>query len=110
MSKSFLVEIKELDFQTIIGILDFERITPQRVVIDTSFSYSYNSDSKDFVNYAEVASLVKNTMIEKKFELIEEAILYLEEQLSKTYPITNITIKIAKPDILDNCVVSVSTK
>lgn len=108
MSKSFVVEIKELTFDTIIGILDFERETSQKVIIDISFSYLYSETSKDFVNYAEVASLVKNTMIEKKFELIEEAILNLEELLLKTFPIENLVIKIAKPDILDDCVVSVS--
>jgi len=108
LSKSFVVKIKALTFDTIIGILDFERETSQKVIIDISFSYLYSNDSKEFVNYAEVANLVKTTMIEKKFELIEEAILNLEELLLKTFPIENITIKIAKPDILDDCVVSVS--
>ena len=109
MSKSFLVEIQELTFKSIIGILPQERNTPQKVVINISFTYKYNNNSKEFVDYSTVVEFVKTTMMEKKFELIEEAILYLEEQLSKNYPITNITLKIAKPDILDNCVVSVST-
>ena len=108
MSKSFVVKIEKLTFDTIIGILEFERNTPQQIVIDISFTYQYSNDSKEFIDYAKVANLVKTTMIEKKFELIEEAIVYLENQLLKTYPISNLSIKIAKPDILDDCVVSVS--
>ena len=107
MSKQFSVEIQELTFESIIGILDFERNTPQKVIIDISFTYNYSDNEKDFVDYSKVAELVKTTMIEKKFELIEEAIIYLEELLYKTFPITNLLIKIAKPDILEDCVVSV---
>ena len=108
MSKSFIVEIKELTFETIIGILPFERETPQKVVINISFSYSYSNDSKEFIDYSKVSKLIKTTMIEQKFELIEEAIIYIEEILYKTFSLSNLSIKIAKPDILDNCVVSVS--
>ncbi len=108
MHKNFCVSIDNLTFEAIIGILPEERETPQRVILDISFEYGYNNSSKEFINYADVATLVKSTMCEKKFELIEEALLYIENLLYKTYGVKNLKIKIAKPDILDNCVVSVT--
>ena len=107
MSKHFQVAIEKLTFETIIGILPFERETPQKVVVDISFEYEYNPNSKEFIDYSKVSELVKNTMIEKKFELIEEALIFIESLLLKTYPMSNLKLKIAKPDILKDCIVSV---
>lgn len=98
------IEISNLTFKCIIGILDFERIKKQKVVIDLSFEYEFSKDI--FVNYADVANLVEKTMKKEKFLLLEDAILYLERLLNKTYTITNLKIKISKPNILKNCVVS----
>lgn len=102
------IEISDLTFNTIIGILDFERIKEQRVIINLSFEYNFSKDS--FIDYAEISNLVKSIMIEEKFLLIEDAILYLEKQLNNKYPIQNLYLKISKPDILTDCVVSLSNE
>lgn len=99
------ISIEKLTFKCIIGILDFERIKKQRVVIDIFFEYDFlNKDS--FIDYSKVAAKVEKTMKEKKFELLEDAIATIEKQLKKKYPIKNLKIKISKPDILKNCIVS----
>ncbi|MCB9097535.1 MAG: dihydroneopterin aldolase [Arcobacter sp.] len=98
------IEISNLTFKCIIGILENERIKKQKVVIDLSFEYEFSKDI--FINYADVANLVEKTMKKEKFLLLEDAILYLERLLNKTYTITNLKIKISKPNILKNCVVS----
>ena len=38
------IHIEALSFDVIIGLLDFERVTPQRVIIDIEASYSYSDD------------------------------------------------------------------
>ena len=98
------IEISNLTFKCIIGILENERIKKQKVVIDLSFEYEFSKNI--FINYADVANLVEKTMKKEKFLLLEDAILYLERLLNKTYTITNLKIKISKPNILKNCVVS----
>lgn len=98
------IEISNLTFKSIIGILDFERIKKQKVVINLSFEYNFSND--DFINYATVAELVEKTMKKEKFLLLEDAILHLETLLNNSYNITNLKIKISKPNILKNCVVS----
>lgn len=98
------IEISNLTFKCIIGILDFERIKKQKVVINLSFEYNFSND--DFINYATVAELVEKTMKKEKFLLLEDAILHLKTLLNNSYNISNLKIKISKPNILKNCVVS----
>ena len=102
------VLIEELTFKTILGILPFERVKKQKVIIDISFEYNFKKDSKEFIDYSEVSALVKKTMNKRKFELIEDAILTLEKLIYKNFNLSNLNIKITKPDILKDCIVSVS--
>jgi dihydroneopterin aldolase len=100
------IEIKDLSFKCIIGILDFERVKKQQVIIDISFKYKFKKDI--FIDYSEISSLIESQMKKKKFLLIEDAIIFLEAKLYKLYKVNNLYIRISKPDILKNCIVSVS--
>ena len=100
------IEISDLSFKCIIGILDFERIKKQKVLINVSFEYEYSKDF--FIDYAEVSNLIKTTMKEENFLLLEDAILHLQSLLNNNYKINNLLIKISKPNILKNCIVSLS--
>ena len=100
------IEISDLTFKCIIGILDFERIKKQKVIIDLSFEYNFSKDN--FINYAEISALIEKTMKKEKFLLLEDAILHLETLLNNNYKITNLNIKISKPTILKNCIVSLT--
>ncbi len=99
------INISSLTFDCIIGILDFERETPQKIVLDISFEYDYKNSSS-FIDYSIVAKDIENIMIEQKFELLEDAIIHIENFLNKSYKIENLKIKISKPNIMPNCVVS----
>ena len=99
------IAVENLKFQTIIGILDFEREIPQDVIVNLFIEYPYQ---KDFINYADVAELVKSTMKKKKYLLIEDALNDLSLLLKKKYSqINTLNIKITKPSILPDCMVSV---
>ncbi|NPA65324.1 MAG: dihydroneopterin aldolase [Epsilonproteobacteria bacterium] len=100
------VNIEDLEFECIIGILDFERETPQKVIIDLSYSYHFKNS---FIDYAEIVSHVKKLMIEKKYQLIEDAVLEISNFLQQNFPsIESLNIKISKPSILPDCRVSVA--
>lgn len=100
--------IEELRFECIIGILDFERKTPQEVIVDVKLEYYH--DKNDFIDYAKVTKLIKKSMKKQKFLLIEDALAYLQKKLKKTFPqIQKLKIKIAKPSILPDCRVAVAT-
>lgn len=100
------IHIEDLKFQCIIGILDFERTKPQDVIVNVEIEYDYK---EGFINYAEVAELIKNLMKKSDFLLIEDALEAINLKLYKEYDsIENIFIKITKPSILRDCRVSVS--
>jgi len=101
------IEINNLEFKCIIGILNFERAKKQKVIINVSFEYDFIGNS--FIDYQEVANLVKKTMKQEKFELLEDAIKNIEKLLYQNYDIKNLNLKISKPDILKNCIVSLSS-
>jgi len=103
------IHIESLLIETIIGILDFERVKPQMVIVDIEASYLYKKEL--FINYATVAQLIEKQLQTQKYELLEEALLGLEELLTLTYPaIYNLKLKILKPDILNNCNVGLSSE
>ncbi len=100
------IDICSLTFNAIIGILDHERTTAQRIVIDAALEYDFRGG---FIDYADAAEHIKTIMIQEKFELIEEALLMLKKRLKASYPaIETLSLKITKPDILPDCEVSVS--
>jgi len=101
------IHIEDLTFDVIIGLLDFERDRPQRVIINLQASYDYNDDQ--FIDYADMVLLIQNELKEKRYELLENALLGLQEVLTTTYPdLQTLSLKISKPDILSQCTVSLS--
>lgn len=101
------IHIENLKFRCIIGVLDFERTAPQEVVLNLTLDYSYEGT---YINYAEVVALLKNTMIEKQYLLIEDALVELVPLLRSHFPlIEKLFLKITKPSILADSQVSVST-
>jgi len=101
------ISIEELEFECIIGILDYERKKSQKVIINANLEYEYESGT--FVDYAEVSALIIKNMQDKKFELLEEAIEALSKQIHKKFlVVTTLYLKITKPDIMKNSKVSLS--
>ncbi|WP_321778749.1 dihydroneopterin aldolase [Sulfurimonas sp.] len=100
------IHIQDLKFQCILGILNFERVTPQDIIINLKIKYKYK---KNFINYAQIVKITKKFMIKNEFLLIEDAIKELNLKLVKEFSsIKRLKIKITKPSILPECKVSVS--
>ena len=102
------IHIEELTFNTIIGILEFERITPQKIIINMEIEYLYENNR--FINYADVIKCIEKQMLEKKYELLETAIDELTKDILIKYPqIQQLTLKIMKPNIMKNAKVALSS-
>jgi len=98
--------IEGLEFDAILGILEFERQSPQKVQIDCTVDYPYSHGN--FINYADVAEHIETTMQDEKFELIETALETVTHSLKTLFPlIAELTLTIRKPNILPNCTVGV---
>lgn len=100
------IHIEDLQFQCIIGILDFERVKEQNIIINLTLDYSYTNE---FINYAEVVEFMKTHTKISKFLLIEDALRSLSTKLKEKFPLINtLNLKITKPSILPDTKVSVS--
>lgn len=101
------IHIENLSFKTIIGILETERITPQRVILNVHIDYDYQPSF--FINYADVCLFLEQEMTAMRYALLEEAIEDLGGKLSQKYTqMTFLSLKILKPDILPNATVGLS--
>lgn len=101
------IHIEDLIFECIIGILDVERTTAQKVVLNLQIDYVYEEEY--FINYADVIALIEENMLQNKYMLLETALTELEKVLLLTFPlIERLNIKITKPNIIDNAKVSLS--
>ena len=100
------IHVEDLKFQCIIGILDFERTSPQDVIVNLKIDYN---NENGFINYADIVQILKETMINSEFLLIEDALESINLKLIKEYSsIKSLDLKITKPSILPDCKVSVS--
>ena len=105
----FTIYIENLQVEAVIGILDFERKNSQRIVINCILTYE--KEGEDFLDYAKVSHLIEKMLIDRKFLLIEDALVTVINMLKKHFlGIKSIKLKISKPDILTNCTVSVEKK
>jgi len=102
----YTIHIENLTFRAIIGILDKERREAQKVVVNVEIVYSKNAEG--FINYADVAKLIEEGMQKEQYLLLEEALEALSGKIKLQFPsIETLKLKLSKPNILDNCVVSV---
>ncbi len=101
------ISIGTLRFEAILGVLDFERTTPQTIEIDCEIVYSYRNG--EYIDYAKAAEVLETTVKDGEFLLIEDALEELFRKMREKFSqIETIEIAISKPDILPNCRVCVS--
>ncbi len=103
------IEIRSLEIEAVIGILPIERQTPQRVIVDLKAEYRYKEG--EYLDYAALAELIRQELVEEKFGLLEEALLALKERIFQEYPlIESLKLRLEKPEILPDCRVAVSER
>jgi len=101
------ITVEDLELDVTIGILDFERNSKQKVIVETKINYNYTE--KSFVNYIDVIRIIETLLKTKDYHLLEDAILDIGENILSKYPqIVSLYLKISKPDIVKNGVVGVS--
>jgi 7,8-dihydroneopterin aldolase/epimerase/oxygenase len=102
------IRIEALHVDCIIGILDSERVTPQRLLVDveleTDFAAAAASDDvADTVNYAEVAESLTRLAVQGRFRLVERFVSDACSGLLESQPrLQRVRITARKPDILPN--------
>ncbi|WP_305875983.1 FolB domain-containing protein [Helicobacter pylori] len=104
------VHIHHLVFETILGILEFERLKPQKISVNLDLFYT-ELPNKAYLDYMEIQEIIQNTMQEKQYLLIEDALKDLSHILKTRYKeISELYLKISKLEISPNSQVGASVK
>ncbi|MUU80163.1 FolB domain-containing protein [Helicobacter pylori] len=104
------VHIHNLVFETILGILEFERLKPQKISVNLDLFYT-ELPNKAYLDYMEIQEIIQNTMREKQYFLIEDALKDLSQILKMRYSeISELYLKISKLEISPNSQVGASVK
>ncbi|WRB28716.1 FolB domain-containing protein [Helicobacter pylori] len=104
------VHIHNLVFETILGILEFERLKPQKISVNVDLFYT-ELPNKAYLDYMEIQELIQKMMREKQYLLIEDALKDLSHALKTRYnEISELFLKISKLEISPNSQVGASVK
>ncbi|GAA7465188.1 dihydroneopterin aldolase [Helicobacter pylori] len=104
------VHVHNLVFEAILGILEFERLKPQKISVNLDLFYT-QLPSKAYLDYMEIQELIQKMMQEKQYLLIEDALKDLSQALKTRYnEISDLYLKISKLEISPNSQVGASVK
>ncbi len=104
------VHIHNLVFETILGILEFERLKPQKISVDLDLFYT-QLPNRTYLDYMEIQELIEKMMQENQYLLIEDALKDLSHALKTRYSgISELYLKISKLEISPNSQVGASVK
>ncbi len=104
------VHVHNFVFETILGILEFERLKPQKISVNLDLFYT-QLPNKAYLDYIEIQELVQKMMQEKQYLLIEDALKDLSHVLKTRYSaISELHLKISKLEISPNSQVGASVK
>ncbi|GAA7453755.1 dihydroneopterin aldolase [Helicobacter pylori] len=104
------VHVHNFVFETILGILEFERLKPQKISVDLDLFYT-ELPHKAYLDYMEIQELIQKMMREKQYLLIEDALKDLSHVLKTRYSeISELYLKISKLEISPNSQVGASVK
>ena len=96
------IKLTELTVNTVIGIWDWEKRNPQKVVFDIEMSTDINkaskSDSiKDALDYKAVSKRVKQYALENQFDLIEALADKVAEIIIIEFEVSWVKLTISTP-------------
>lgn len=92
--------VKDYEFDTIIGMLEFERIKAQKVRINASFT------SDGFIDYVEFINFIENFYNQEKFKSVEESVQKSAKALKNKFTnLLTLNLEILKLEIVKNAYV-----
>ena len=92
--------IKDYEFSTIIGLLDFERERPQKVRVSVEFQ------SGEFIDYIEVINFIEEIYAREKFGTVESSLEICAKKLKEKFnSLSSLKMEILKTEIVKNATV-----
>ncbi len=104
------LHLVDLEVNCIVGILDEERVRPQRLIFNATLHADFEGvregqeEVLDGVDYGAFAAFLERGAVEGQFGLLEELLDVLGRASFERFPqLMGLVLKASKPDILANC-------
>lgn len=97
------IELERLEIDCIVGILPFERKTPQKVFLDISMDLDFSAAAasenvSDTVDYTAIAQELTQLVKERRYQLIETmAVECADLVLERHHAVPRVAIAVHKP-------------
>jgi dihydroneopterin aldolase len=96
------VFIEALEADTLIGVYDFERIAPQKLLFDVQMGFdnckaSVSDNLADTIDYAQVVATITAICRDSKFQLVETLAEHIANELLQRFPIQILSLRVTKP-------------
>ncbi|MBP6888888.1 MAG: dihydroneopterin aldolase [Candidatus Pacebacteria bacterium] len=105
------IRLSNITLQAAHGCYDHEKKTPQTFVIDVECRLKTALDTGDLLektlNYEDIRSLTQHIFAQPPHNLIETLAVQIAEKLMEIDLVSEVRVKIAKPDVWEDCVPSV---
>ncbi len=101
------VFIRNLEVLTTIGVYEFERAQPQRVIMDIEVptdlvAAGLNDNLNSTIDYGAIVSLVENIAQQNNTELLECFGQRICDEIFQHFTVDRLTLTLHKPDIIEN--------
>lgn len=102
MDTIFLSEVR---IETNLGVPDWERMTPQTIILDIEIGMPHSSSCQtdaieDTIDYGKVVARIRETLKEHSFKLVEALAEHACQIILSEFEAPRVKIKVAKPGIL----------
>ncbi len=102
---SYTIHINNLTLEVIIGILEEERKSRQKIILNASIDYDMDNH---FLDYTLIIEIITDLLKYKKYETLENALDEICKALKVGFSeIKSIKMSIFKPEVYKNCLVGV---
>ena len=97
-----IVFIEALETDALIGVYDWERTAPQKLLFDVEMGFDNRrpgaSDAlADTIDYAQVAETIVAICRDSKFQLVEALAERIAGELLRRFPIETLSLRVTKP-------------
>ena len=99
--------ITDLRVETIIGIYDWERTTPQTIALDVEMATDIaaaaaSEDIENTLNYKAISKRLESYIADSNFQLVETLVERLSEIILKEFNVPWVRLTLHKPGALSN--------
>lgn len=103
--KHYKISLENLAFEAIVGVLPKERESRQKIVLNLELTYE---KVVEILDYREIRAVILEAFEGGEFFYLEDALdCVIEALVARFGGILRLDLKIAKPEIFSDCVVSV---